>query len=121
MVGVMDEVMSSGGVRAGCEAGCLFLEWQQWRVPSADRSCTTDTGETRRRRRPELSEVLCCLCTSNLASATKQNIIRGEVFYLFIAWTARYVGEISCDHRHPSLQDSPQDSPKTALSAPLLQ
>ena len=46
VVGVMDEVMSNGGVRAGCEAGCLFLEWQQWRVPSADQSCTTDTTET---------------------------------------------------------------------------
>ena len=43
---------------------------------------------------------------------TKQNIICEELFDLFSAWTAHYVGEISCDPRHPSLQDSPKTAPR---------
>ena len=45
---------------------------------------------------------------------TKQNIICEELFDLFSAWTAHYVGEISCDRRHPGLQDSPKTASKTA-------
>ena len=62
VVGVMDEVMSSGGVRAGCEAGCLFLEWQQWRVPSADQSCTTDTTETHAGGAGQSCQRCCAAC-----------------------------------------------------------